>query len=235
MISLGRITQTSGEWGLVLRSKAFIVRNAVIEDAEKNERNLVIASNFVAEPFEKALLFRMKKSGLSSRIQFAPCNQVFQTLLDQQGMFASNRDGINIVLLRLEDWIGDSDQDTLAQDPLRLLQRNADDLIAAVGAAREISDIPLLVFFFPLTSAMQARSEYRNYLEDLQCRLIADLRSMVGVYPISSSELQQFCPVEDEKDVAAKETGHIPHIGGMYTAAAALLVRNIVALRTDPL
>jgi FkbH-like protein/FkbM family methyltransferase len=47
----------------------------------------------------------MKQLGVRSRIQFAPYNQVFQQLLDTSSLSALNKDGINVVLVRLEDWM----------------------------------------------------------------------------------------------------------------------------------
>jgi FkbH-like protein/FkbM family methyltransferase len=64
-----------------------------------------IASTFTAEPLEDSLKFWAEHWGLPIRTGFAPFNQVFQELLGPGGALGRNRDGINVVLLSLEDWI----------------------------------------------------------------------------------------------------------------------------------
>ena len=66
---------------------------------------IVISATFTAEPVEEALAFWMAEIGRSGSIEFAPYNQVFHQLLDPNGLLGRNRQGINIVLLRLEDWL----------------------------------------------------------------------------------------------------------------------------------
>src|SRR5690242_4709459 len=46
----------------------------------------------------------MRELGLDGEIRFAAYNQVFQELLDPAGLFARNTGGINVVLIRFEDW-----------------------------------------------------------------------------------------------------------------------------------
>src|SRR3954447_23020412 len=48
----------------------------------------------------------MRELGLPGEIRFAAYNQVFQELLDPAGLFARNAGGINVVLVRFEDWSG---------------------------------------------------------------------------------------------------------------------------------
>ncbi len=63
-----------------------------------------IAANFTAEPIEDALRFWGDHFGAPIRLEFAPYNQVFQQLLDTASVFRKNRDGVNVVLVGLEEW-----------------------------------------------------------------------------------------------------------------------------------
>src|SRR5437870_4139075 len=65
---------------------------------------IAIAATFTAEPVEEALEFWMDELGRSGSIAFAPYNQVFQELLDPGSLLSRNREGINVLLVRLEDW-----------------------------------------------------------------------------------------------------------------------------------
>ena len=65
---------------------------------------IAIAATFTADPVEEALAFWIEEIERPGSIEFAPYNQVYQQLLDPNSLLGRNRQGINIVLLRLEDW-----------------------------------------------------------------------------------------------------------------------------------
>ena len=66
---------------------------------------LAVAATFTAEPLQDALGFWMRELGQDAVIEFAPYNQVFQELLDPASLLSRNQSGVNIVLLRVEDWL----------------------------------------------------------------------------------------------------------------------------------
>ena len=47
----------------------------------------------------------MGELNLSASVEFAPYDQVFQQLLDPGSLLSQNRQGVNVVLVRLEDWV----------------------------------------------------------------------------------------------------------------------------------
>ena len=73
-------------------------------EIETSKPKVVISSTFTAEPMLEALQFWSKQLEKNWEVQFAPYNQVHQQLLDPSSLFGSNSNGINVVLLRLEDW-----------------------------------------------------------------------------------------------------------------------------------
>src|ERR1051326_3740923 len=65
---------------------------------------IAITATFTAETLEPTLAFWLRELKFDYQIRFAPYNQVFQQLLDPAGLFAGNRNGLNVVLVRFEDW-----------------------------------------------------------------------------------------------------------------------------------
>ncbi len=99
-----RVFDQSGKPYLELSGVALtLLDNADVTD-DKAAANLVIASNFTAEPLEDALNFWGDHFGVQVRVEFAPYNQVFQQLLDTGSAFRRNSDGANVILLALEEW-----------------------------------------------------------------------------------------------------------------------------------
>ena len=123
---------------------------------------VVVAATFTAEPVEEALAFWMEEIGRPGSIEFAPYNQVFQQLLDPNSLLARNRQGVNVVLLRLEDWLRFHDGANSRRDLESILVQNAADLINAVRSAMARSSAPLIVTFCPSSPAALADPEMRK-------------------------------------------------------------------------
>jgi FkbH-like protein/FkbM family methyltransferase len=66
---------------------------------------LVVASTFTAEPIETVLRYWSDTADMPVKTRFAPYGQVFQELLNPGSQFRRNRDGLNVVLLNLGDWV----------------------------------------------------------------------------------------------------------------------------------
>src|SRR3954469_16372711 len=67
-------------------------------------RAIAISATFTAEAIQPGLAFWAGELGLEYEIRFAGYNQLFQELLDPAGLFARNRGGINVAMVRFEDW-----------------------------------------------------------------------------------------------------------------------------------
>jgi FkbH-like protein/FkbM family methyltransferase len=99
-----RVFDQSGKPYLELSGVAFDFLDRVDATDEKPSANLIIASNFTAEPIEDSMRFWGDHFAVPFRIEFAPYNQIFQQLLDMGSAFRKNRDGVNVILLGLEEW-----------------------------------------------------------------------------------------------------------------------------------
>ena len=99
-----RVFDQSGKQYLELSGVALTLLDRVGVTDEKAAANLVIASNFTAEPLEDALNFWSDHFGVQIRSEFAPYNQIFQQLLDTGSAFRRNSDGVNVILVGLEEW-----------------------------------------------------------------------------------------------------------------------------------
>ena len=81
------------------------------------KQKIAIAASFTAEPIEDSLSFWMQELDIPTNIEFAPYNQIFQELLNPSSSISQNRDGVNVILLRLEDWSQDKKQLKPIVDP----------------------------------------------------------------------------------------------------------------------
>lgn len=96
----------SGKRYLTFLGVAFALLDRVDPNGNESshELTLCVASTFTAEPLEESLKFWGDRFEIATDIQFAPYNQIFQQLLDKNSNFHNNADGVNALLLSLEDW-----------------------------------------------------------------------------------------------------------------------------------
>ncbi|NEO30634.1 MAG: amino acid adenylation domain-containing protein [Symploca sp. SIO3C6] len=80
------------------------------------KQKIVITATFTSEPLEDSLLYWLKEIGVPYSIEFAPYNQVFQELLNPASLLATNENGVNIILVRFEDWEQDKNRLQLIVD-----------------------------------------------------------------------------------------------------------------------
>jgi FkbH-like protein len=147
----------------------------------------------------------MREMSLSGGIRFAAYNQVFQEIFDPGGLFARNAGGVNVVLLRFEDW-------------------NPGQAIEFTEAVREAAGsliAPLIVVLCAGTAEF----------DDAMRRAFAGLPA---VHLITAAEIDALYPVAGVHDPHANELGHVPFTPVYFVALATAIARKIHAI-TAPL
>ena len=99
-----RVFDQSGHAYADLSGVTFTVLDRADATADATAATFAIASNFTAEPIEDAVRFWGDHFGVRVQLEFAPYNQLFQQLLDTASVFRKNRDGVNVILVGLEEW-----------------------------------------------------------------------------------------------------------------------------------
>ena len=145
---------------------------------------ITIAATYTAEPLEQCLVFWLKQLDLPYTIRFAPYNQIFQELLDPTSLFSNNNEGINLLLLRLEDWQGTQDNEVL---------RNIEDFSRLLERSLSHSKSPYLLCICPSSPNRQSS------LLEVEELLKQKLSELNGLYLITKNDLELY-PVEDYYD-----------------------------------
>ncbi|MDB6109318.1 MAG: FkbH like protein, partial [Pedosphaera sp.] len=203
---------------------------ATVVKVQQDEQTLAIAATFVAEPLGESLKFWMKELELPSRIEFAPYNQIFQQLLDPGSLLAANVQGINVVLLRWEDWEryeGSPEADGLEHGKERL-ERNVEEFIKAIKMASSRTAVPWLVCLCP-TAGVTADNPRLVIHQQVETRLSAELERLNGFYLVTAKELNELYPVADYHDPRTEELGRIPYTPLFFTALGTMIVRKFHA------
>jgi amino acid adenylation domain-containing protein/FkbH-like protein len=208
----------------------------LLEPQDKKEPKIAIAATFTAEPVEEPLRYWMNELELPVQIEFAPFNQVFQQLLDPASVIATNAQGANVILARVEDWLSvDSnhnqkaaaDETTSSGKESEQIAR-AREFIHTVQAAAKRLATPLLVVLCP------ASPKHKKACEPAEQLIASELEKLGGVYAVTARELLETYPVADFYDARGDELGCVPYTPVFFTALATMIARKFHALQRAP-
>ena len=206
---------------------------SVIPGVKCTNFDVILASSYTIEPIEPGLKYWFNKIGIPANIRFAPYNQIFQQLLDPSSLFSRNSNGVNIVVLRLEDWRGDQPQDAASYK--ECIHRNTVELLQGIKAASERSPgTSFLVILCPVSPAIQNDTDAHTFFTSIEADLCTKLHSLPGIYAISSIELQETYHVPDYYQALGETVGHIPYTEPFYVALSTLISRRLYSFKSSP-
>lgn len=202
------------------------------------KQTIAVSATFTSEPIEETLAFWMHELNLPFAIEFAPYNQVFQQLLDPSSLLSSNEGGINVVMVRFEDWDHYARNDKSKESTFPIsrdkIERNVNDLTAALKSASERTTTPFLVCICPASDPALADADVAAFFRQMEEYLVSELEQINSLYLISSLELDTLYPVENGYDARSDELGHIPFTPIAFAAIGTIIARRIYALRNTP-
>lgn len=219
------------------------MRNLNIDQVEKSlasQEAIAVVATFTAEPIEETLAFWIQELELSYKVEFAPYNQVFQQLLNPASLLSRNQKGVNIVLVRLEDWQrvedhGEAEPSKASEDASALdkVSRNAQDLVMALKSAAMQSSTPHIVCLCPASPTTVANAARMAVLQQAEEMITAELADVGSLYLLTSQDLAAY-PVEDYYDPQGDKLGHIPFTATFFTALGSAIARKIHAIKAAP-
>ena len=186
--------------------------------------SVCLAGTFTLEPLESALSLLAKTVSLSPSLVFAPYNQVFQGLLSPSSTLRTNGGGLNVLLIRPEDWLRfwEPGQQSVSQEQFVL--QNATQLVEALTPAAASGSVPYLVLFPPANESpafcLDAREKLRSDLAKIPNVTIGDVS-------FTSDDLAFF-------DAESDAQGHIPYSPTGFAALAATITRQLYSLSNPP-
>jgi FkbH-like protein len=184
--------------------------------ARRELQTIAISATFTADPVQDSLLYWLQELEMAAKVACAPYNQLFQQLLDASSLLNENRAGLNVLLIRVEDWSTNNGTQ---------ISQTIPEFLAALKAAATRTAVPWLVCFPPV-SCTQA--------SDHATALISQLRNMPGVFVLTAAEIQHWYPVANIFDAAADRLGNVPYTPQFFAALGTAIARKFHALKRPP-
>ncbi len=193
---------------------------------------IAIAATFTAEPVAESLRFWLNLLNLPIKIEFASYNHVIQSLLDSKSVFASNKRGLNVVLIRLEDWERFRTQTAPGGDNAARMQIR--DLIAALRGATASGASPILVCICPPSPQALSDPLRMRFLRQSEQDLEVGIEGLPMIRFLSTARLLELYPVTNYYDASTDKLGHIPYTPEAYAALGTAIARVFHASRRPP-
>src|SRR6266851_176943 len=185
---------------------------------------IAIAASFTAEPLLPSLPFVLRQAGMALDVSFAPYNQVFQELLSPSSLFARNTNGVDVILIRIEDFIRDVvDVDTA----LKTLARTVEELSSALSSHAQRAKVPTIVAVF--APSPKASATFLTELTLANARVSSLARSLPGVALLTAEEID-LVSNGDPYDTISDELAHVPFTQPYYASLALAIARKAHAL-----
>jgi FkbH-like protein len=190
-----------------------------------------VSATFTAEPVESVLKFWGRRLELGLEVSFAPYNQVSQALLDPAGNFASNRHGVNAILIRFED-LAQFDR----RDPatLRRIESNLRVLLDLVRAASGHMSVPLIFVVCPSSAEFLADPARASFVREMTKLTEAVLDDTTGIQSLTCDEIERMYPVLQKHSPEGERLGRIPYTDLYFCALGTALVRLAHGLLMAP-
>lgn len=179
----------------------------------KSPVQLVIAATFTSEPVKDYIEWWSNKSGENLTVQFAGYNQVFQELLAQDSLISTNT-GVNLLLVRFEDWIRNDNSNN--REKLKKLENNYTQLTEALKT--RLNSVPCFIVLFPVSQKVALNESIKDYIETMYIRLVSDISGVGNMELLDFRGLAEQYSISEIFDEVKDKSGHLPFSDEFYAA-----------------
>ncbi len=189
---------------------------------------LAVAATFTAEPIEEYVKWWCEKHKHNVELSFAQYNQVFQELLDENSIISRNS-GINLLMVRFEDWIRDINAND--EYKLELLEANYNRLTKLLRNKNK--SCLYIVGIFPVSDQLGLSNQIIEYINNMNQKWQSEVKNLEGVEVLDFADMAEQYGIKEIFDPVKDKVGHMPFSDEYYAAIAAAIARYICAVKAN--
>src|SRR5208337_3196816 len=141
------------------------------------------------ESIVPALRFVFQEAGLELDVHLAPYNQIFQELLSPTSLLGTNTGGVNVILVRVEDFVRAAKH---LEEALAIIERIAAELANALSHYAKHAKVATVLAVLPPSPRKDAG--LLPQLDTATEALLKHARALPGVTLLSSDEIELVSP-----------------------------------------
>ena len=189
--------------------------------------NTVWTGSFVTEPVKPYVKRFARVFNYRIKMDFADYNQVLQELVDKSSKINTNKDGINVILLRLEDYIRDNSGS--ASEKIAIVEETTKRLIDLLAKVESTT-------LFGIFKKSNRISDERilNSIEENSEKILSGIKSNKNIFELDIKNIVADYCIENKFDDENDKIAHIPYTKEFYAGLSAEICRKIVALTRKP-
>jgi len=204
-------------------------------EGRKEFKQLAIAANFTIESVALPVEFWLDNLEMNFKIEFAPYNQIFQQLLDKGSVFHKNKSGINIIILRLEEWIIDGSGALQSYDLYsNRFNDSKKDFLKAFAYYNGNHPVTTFIICTPYSTGIKNNTELYSFLLASENEICEELNNVNNVYAFTHVNIDALYPVENYYEELGEKIGHMPFSSAYFAAIGTFVVRKLFAFYHKP-
>lgn len=222
-LNISEIDIFDEEEKLILRQKQ------KISNDNKSNLTIAISATFTCDPIEEYLQWWCYQYGKEVEVKVAPYNQVFQELLNSESAISKNK-GINLLLIRFEDWI----RDIKASDEEKcdIIRNNYEKLIETIKNMNKSA--VNIIGIFPVSEKLGLSNSVVDYIENLNRKWKATIQEIEDLELIDFNEGIELYSIKEIFDPIKDRAGHMPFSDEYYGAIGTMVARKVCLLDSNP-
>jgi FkbH-like protein len=189
---------------------------------------LAIVASFTADPIEKSVAFWGRELGVAPELAFAPYGQILQSLFDPGSRLSTNGGGLNVVLLRVQDWLRELPRDRHADIAFlrEHLEATSRDLVDAMRGHRARARAATLLVLCPSASGVEP--DVADLLDSTDEALRSALAGVPGLQVTRAVDLHDAYAVNPAAidDPLRDKIGHIPYTDAYFHVLGTVVMRH---------
>ncbi len=189
--------------------------------------SVVVSATFTVDYMLPSLDFILNSVGLVSEVDVAPYHQVYQQLLDPSSLTSQNTKGVNVFILRLEDFFRDKTQ---IEHTSTHVDGTVAELLEALSKFTQKMGSPTVVALLPCSPRVTGDLKLR--LDAATTTLESQLKHISSLVTISAEDLHRTSfDVVTGYDEMSDELAHVPFSESSFSALALAIARKVHMLR----
>ena len=165
--------------------------------------SLYIGSTFTSEPIKLPIQWWCMQFGVATSVTFLPYEQVLYSLIESD----MNANSVYILLVRLVDWLRDTDYSDVitCKKQLEFHYKSLLDFIRQSNKKDQ-----LLVVFTPHEEIQKYNKELTTFIASFYTRISHDIENISYVRYLSLASLTEVYAIDSWYDAHRDKAGHIP-------------------------
>jgi len=193
-----------------------------LEKLKVRKSKIFVLSSFEASLLQESLEYWINQYVLPCYVEFAPYSQVFQQLVFKDSEFNGNTSGINLIAVRLEDWIQGID-DTI-EKKRTLLEENTNQFVQAMLHCSNIC----VLYLCPMSDEMLGQTQMKEMIEENEQKIIEQFKKRDNLIIRKVSEVAKQYELWDYGDVMGDKKWHIPYTRECFAVIGTDFIKELV-------